>query len=578
MLWKNKNCTIKSLTGRWDRKAISRIPLRIDDQCMHFSGLVLSTHHTPETEGMIEFSITTTSLKPANMILTVASNDAVDVLLEIVDCDIKTNVQIEPSDDSRNFRGKKIDFNITEAATCVRTLKIRLQCKLHNTDGEFYVLLEDKNESLLGLKINQEFNITYFLSMLSIQANLWLVLFAVLFLIAAHIPFIQNIDRQHAEIGSTVIMFLTLLGLPNLMRLPVKLRPQALLRRISCFFRRSPKLSLSILSIILLFSYIYVHSIFECMSIKNKYTNYISRYIDSGKDSGQISDLIQAFSLIPHRQEAMILIEDHLLSLSTETPRSPLRTVAAQFLDDKSVKKSITAPTETYHNCLCECSEPPFDPELWYATVLPMAESHHDKKRKQEARELLGGRNDPKARLFSYILDLEINDTNKKTEEIIKKIADIINHDEIQDSHLLQEAADHIAYYKARQCAVDEAIEWYSLLLANRKSLASSRATDKKWMRTPRKLSLFHIFRALDSKGKSGETIDKARKLLERCNSGDPEKDLKSRLRQLIYEDYKSFQDEDYWFIRTWVRRKGEGNGNDTQDMIKQELSKCWRY
>ena len=569
MLWKSKNCKIEPLTGRWDKKIVSMMPLRINDQDMYYSGSVLSTHHVPETEGMIEFNITTTSLKPANMILTVASNDAVDVLLEIVDHKIEQSIQIEPSNDN-NYRGKITTFDIIETAACVRTLKIRLQCKFHNINSEFHILLDHKNENLPGLQI-QKFNLTYFLSMLSIQTTLWLTLLAILFLIAAHFPFIQNINRQYAAIELTIIWFVALLGFPNLVQLPIKLRPQSVLRRISCFFRKSPKLALSMLPIILLFLYTPIHNIIGCISVKNEYNSHIMRY----SEERTLPDLIKAFSLIPQRQEAMILIESHLLSLSTETDTRQLRNEAKQFLDDKSVKESINVHTRKYHNCLCEYSKSPLDPKLWYATVLPMAESHHETKRKQEARDLLDGRNDPKARLFSYILALEISRIDKETEivaaEIVEKMEQIIDDDEILDSHLYQEAADHIAQYKISQCAVDEAIDWYYKLLEKRKVLAESDGSNKKWMRTPRKLSLFHIFRAMDSDHRKGETTSEARKLLEHCKN----EDLENKLRKEIYEVFGSYQDEDKWYTRTLIRQKGR----NIRDIIKQDyLPNCWKY
>lgn len=390
---------------------------------------------------------------------------------------------------------------------------------------------------------------------------LW-ILFAVLFLLAAHLPYLNSIHKQYAALFLAILWLATILRLDNLLQ---RVRITPVIDWLDSQVGRFPLLIVSVLLCITILSFVFVCRIVSCFSVKAQYQAHITQY-SSSKD---MSELIHAFALVPRRQEAMILFEQHLLSLSAEMDPRTLRNVAKKFVDDAEIQAlfSKNAMDVNYH-CLCNNSRLWLDPTLWYAMVLPMAESHHESARKEKARQLLAGRTDIASRIFTGIIDLEILSLGG-TMDPSQDLKNLIKEDAALDrSYLIQEALDHLAQYELTKnnCNIEGAVQMYAKLLEKRIAVADVSSSEGMWIRSPRKLSLFHIFRALNYRGRQGETIQEARTLLNHCAG------LKDAIKTRIYDVFPSYQNESAWFTKTLV---GPGISSES---IEARSSSCWLY
>ena len=392
---------------------------------------------------------------------------------------------------------------------------------------------------------------------LFVRASFLWILFAVLFLVAAHLPYLNSIFKQYTAFFLAILWFVTALGYDNLLR---RMRITPVIDWLDSQIGRFPLLIVSVLLSIILF--VFVCRIVTCLFVSAQYQAHITQY-SSSKD---ISELIHAFTLVPRRQEAMILVEQHLLSLSAEMDPRTLRNVAKKFVDDAEIQALFdkNAMDANYH-CLCANSRLWLDPTLWYAMVLPMAESHDESVRKKQARQLLADRPDIASRIFTGIINLDLLSSGSPSQDL----KDLIKKDDTLDrSHLIQEALDHFAQYELTKnnCNIEGAVQMYATLLDKRNAVAVAYPNEGMWIRSPRKLSLFHIFRALKHEGRQGETIQKARTLLNRCAG------LGDAIKKRIYDAYPNYQNELPWFTNTLV-----GPGVSSED-IEALSSSYWLY
>ena len=392
-------------------------------------------------------------------------------------------------------------------------------------------------------------------------SSLW-ILFAVLFLLAAHLPYLTSIYKQYAALFLAILWFMTALGFDNLLR---RMRITPVIDWLDSKAGRFPLLIVSVLLCITTISFVCVCRIVSCLSVKAQYQAHITQY-SSSKD---ISELIHAFTLVPRRQETMILFEQHLLSLSAEMDPPTLRKAAEKFVDNAEIQALFAKNAmDANSHCLCANSDLWLDPTLWYAMVLPMAESHHDTVRKEKARRLLENRPDVASRVFIGIIDLELSSLDRAT-NAFEKLHNLIKPGKMPDrSHLIQEALDHLAQYELtmNNCNLDRAVQRYATLLQKREAVARAFPKEGMWIRSPRKLSLFHIFRALKHEGRQGETIQEARTLLNHCDG------LRDAIQRGIYDVFPSYQSESSWFTNTLV---GPGVSSDA---IEARSSSCWSY
>ena len=397
---------------------------------------------------------------------------------------------------------------------------------------------------------------------LFVRASFLWTLFAVLFLVAAHLPYLNIIYKQYAALFLAILWFVTALGYDNLLR---RMRITPVIDWLDSKAGRFPLIIVSVLLCITIISFVFVCRIVSCFSVKAQYQAHITQY-SSSKD---ISELIHAFTLVPRRQEAMILVEQHLFSLSAGMAPRTLRNVAKKFVDDAEIQALFAQNTmDANDHCLCANSRLWLDPTLWYAMVLPMAESLDESERKKQARQLLAGRPDIASRIFTGIIDHDLLPLGGVVDpyQDLKKL--IKEGDTLYRSHLVQEALDHLAQYELTRndCNIDGAVQMYAMLLDKRKAVADAFGKERIWIRSPRKLSLFHIFRALKYSGREGETIQEARKLLNRCTG------LQEAIKTRIYDVFPSYQDESVWSTNTLVGH------NFSSESIETQLSSCWLY
>lgn len=393
-----------------------------------------------------------------------------------------------------------------------------------------------------------------------------------LFLISAHLPFLVNVNREFAAGGSALIWLATLLGLPDLVRLPVR----EYLSKLACYVHQSNYRIFAVMAMVVLLAIPVVY-IGNCMVMRYQYTSKIDTYLSTG----EISNLMDAFRLFPQRLEAMLLFENKLLSESTESAPNNLRRIAHDFISNKLVTDAVEGSTNSFiSKCSYDHAKFPLSPELWYATVLPMAESHESSRYKRDARQRVGNLSEANAKLFADILDLELHTIctsesegscpERTISEIVKNMESLANDPSVHNTHIYQEALDHMAQSAIAVCDVDRAIEMYNKLLDERRVTLSS-ATRRKWLRTARKLSLFHVFRALRNPHETGETIDLAKNLIEKC----PTSDLRIRIEEELYDVYDEFQDPKAWFGRTYAISEDE----NIAETVKTDYStSCWRY
>ncbi|MDE0034828.1 MAG: hypothetical protein OXU75_17115 [Deltaproteobacteria bacterium] len=396
-----------------------------------------------------------------------------------------------------------------------------------------------------------------------VRYNLWLLVFAAVFLVAVHLPYLQDIHKQYAAFFLALLWFGTILGLDRLLR-PTWI--PAIIDKLAGTICTSRSVAVPILLFVTVVSFVWIIRITDCLLVSTRYQTHLATY----SASNDVTDLTSAFALLPRRQDAMILFERHLLSLSTESDPGPLRRAAVRFVDHPDVVARFeNQSVNTRSHCLCKASKSWLDPTLWYAMTLPMAETHGQTKRKRQARQYLVDRTDHlPSQLFVHILDLELltlgagPDHSDDLRRLIGKA------DDIDMSHLVQEALDHLAQYELTQnkCNIPRAIQYYRTLLDKRDAVARAYPNDRIWIRSPRKLSLFHKFRAIRNPTRPGDTMDEAHKMLNRCPG------LGEAIKKDLYEVFSRYQNETTWYTNALL---GHGSSWGTTDSW---ASACWRY
>ena len=526
----------------------------------------------------LDFSISTTSLKPAAVEFAIATKGEIRIRLEITDVRTQKTLELQGFSTScaNDLTCYYFESDITDFSSCSRHLKLTLHCSSPDPETEIKILLNHVN-NLPSLKLKQKLSGRYFAIMFSIHALLRAILLVLLFTLFSLPPFMHEIFPQYIPSGSSIVIWLSLvLGLPDRIKFPLS----TYFRRAVCWLRTYPLVA-ALLIPLFVGLLIPVHDIVRCTINRVLYTQHIQAY---GQDS-DLQQLIEAFTLIPNRKEAILLIENYFHRLATEDTYN-LRKAAEQVIDDPGLKGAVDqqAPNTFFLSCSCEDASHNLHPRLWLATVLPLAEPHNSVTRKLQARKYIKDEVDAKSMMFLSILELELHELCVDGElnrcgividenVVVGRLRVGLADHNLQHTHLYQEGLDHLAQYEVSKCNTSEAIKHYRRLLEVRERFLDANTLKMRWDRRPGKLSLFHVFREIGEKWSSGDTGKLARQLLERCGQNGFENTVKREL----YDKFPDFHNRSGWYKGTFAERV-DGGGNLADTVSEEYLSQCWNY
>ena len=387
----------------------------------------------------------------------------------------------------------------------------------------------------------------------------------------------QEIFPQYFASGSSILIWLSIiLGLPDRVRLPLN----AYLRHAACLVRANAVVAgCSVLLFVGLLAP--VHDIVRCTVNRVLYMSYIQSY---SKDF-DLQHLVEAFTLIPNRREAILLIENHLLWLGTENTYN-LRRAAEQIVNDSELVQVVDRQLSKTLFLRCSCSDSSHNlrPRLWIATILPLAEENNSVKRKLQARDYIKDEIDDKSQAFLSILELELHalcSTNGvdrcgiaiDPKVAVSKLEVFFSKHSSQHTHFFQEGLDHLAQYEVSRCNVTAAIGNYRRILEVRKRWWKTSTSKARWGRSPRKLSLFHVFMEMSGNSSQGETKGLVRNLLDRCDGAD----FRERMEKEVYDKFPEFHNKSKWYEGSFAEQV-DGVENFADTVSETYIKQCWNY
>lgn len=473
-------------------------------------------------------------------------------------------------------------LELPPCVTCSNRIELRLVFKSIDLNTKPIILL-GKIRSIQGFGLVKKWARGHSLKTVALFVMIWLVIFEVLFVIAAYLPILRNLQSGFSIVVPAVLWFLALVGAPDLLKIPVK----RWVRRTVCWIRDSKRLAaipLAISCVAMLFPVILIT---QCLLVRHIYTSTIEDYVSRSNRGEQpkIEELESAFEMVPWRPETMALVEARLRQATEDNNPERFRKIASHIVDSEQVKLGLdTIQNHSWKSwCVCSNTIGPLDPLLWYAALLPTAEGHRDMNRKKVAVELLRDRKDASARIYKLLLELEIiridqqrltsseSETEQNPEyevnlrkskdlgETLEKILSVETN--IDRAHFYQEGADQLAQHALDSCDVEKAIHWYSMLVSARSNFQTGGVT---WLRPPKKMSVYHLYRVIWNE--TGETAAMAESLLDKCPA------FRSQFKQKVYNTYPDLKSK-----RAWL--KNSLSANEMGRIIGEDfLRSCWRY
>lgn len=465
--------------------------------------------------------------------------------------------------------------NITEYALPQTSLCIRLQISIHTitrNDTCAYILAPTTESNLDPTRLVHHVSDTKFsVGMVARHVSMWLALLLGLFVISAHISYLQSIPEPFERAFSSILPLLVILFPTIFDRTLFPRHIRFIVARLYRWKKLGWAASVTLLAPICFVATLIVHCIHE----QNIYQSTIAAYLKTREPEY----LLRALSRYPSRSDARYAYEritGDLRHWETETLHSYVSTITTHPLFKVAIDK---AKKDECSLCSTKDSRELVNPLVWIASILPEAESHTEVNQTMLAYNLLAERPESDAKLQAIIFQLYFVDDAQRP-KLISDLRKLLSEGQISltESEVAQVATDHLAIEllqklaRQKSCSdseISEVLKLFERIINARTSIFGNAL---QWLRPPDKMALYHFFMALS--GEHDTEADLAGAYGRICSGK-----FYSRFKKEIFERKKV---EGYYMSSHWRRGTPLGpteDGKSWMNYVLRTLSKeNWRY
>ena len=559
--------------GNWIR-AYLQVPCvtRRGDE-VSYRGRVLKPQ--ADTGSLLEFACNTTALRRARVRIPVCVKTET-VAKVFVNGELARQTVFTPvAGDQYTLRILVLDVTRWTEGRAATRLQLQLSSN-SQSDSLFIPLSEDQPHCrpIVLQRRGARYSLTSGLFFLLAWANVLTIAFLTL------ATFSKDRDqtlRNYAVLITALVWLTSLLGLPDLAKIPVRSwirRLFAATQPIGHGWRvRRRELVTAALAIVLGASVFASKPVATGYWHRDRYTRLIKQGLQSLNTN---QPAIEAFKLEPWRKEAQILLERSAFLSRPAGTADTFRSVAAELASTLGVEAAILSqpllPLYLQPDILAVAN-----PMAWYASFLIEGDSVDDGPLARQARNFLST-SDPESALILAYLDMtdssiEVEEQERRAKALGDRLERVGPKDlELLLSHSYLWASDTLAMYHLAYCDQEAASYWLAKELKARLDYAGQVL----WLRPPEKFGAFYLFGehgGMTDAGILPGSLGAKRAQLadsnERCGF-----DFRPVIKKMSGE-YSVFKTREGWVNGTIYEYIGN---SQLEELLESLLTKGWRY
>lgn len=525
------------------------------------------------TGSRLQFLCRTTAVRRARIRIPICVN-AETVVKLFVDGDLVRRATLAPAA-ARTYTLRTLAQDITRWTEAREVSVLKLQFSSDNQSDSPIILFSDEQPQCRPLLLQRRGG-TYIWKSAFYFLLAWANLLTLSIVALATLEIQQETLRIYAVLGTGLLWFAGLLGLPDLARIPIK----AWIRRIFAATQpassgrlghRRRELAIVVLLVALAASGVACTEVIRCYWVRYQYTNLIRQ----ARDQSDLTLAFEAFKLVPWRREAQILIEVYAFKRRDLTNPESFRTVGAALDKHPGVYAAIEQAARSNEQPSYLKKKPHIsNPVAWYASIIIEGENEEKTELVDKAKSLLRLHPDPESELLLETLEAVAYFTSSDgelQERLVKNLEARLRdpRSSLEHTHSYVFASDSLFFYHLQGCEQDEASRW----LEDELRIWDNAAEQTLWLRPPEKYFAYYVFGTYGSNPDA--TFDRespgAIKAQEWVKTDTC--DFIPSIRRIEDRTRSKFSTREAWAKKTIF----VGNV-DLKDVIDSLLKQGWRY